>query len=106
MRSEMRFRSLTSTPDLCGIVDILLFSNAVGPTVVDTGYVGILGRMLKWTGNGLVLLKVAGREVKGCKRSEDDLGLGSRKATSEDDLVPRRFRENLGGKRGSRISEA
>ena len=47
MRSEMRFRSLTSTPGLCGIVDILLFGNAVGPTVVDTGYVGILGRMLK-----------------------------------------------------------
>jgi hypothetical protein len=56
MRSEMRFKSLTPTPDLGGIVDILLFSNAVGPTVVDTGYLGITGRMLKWAGTGLVLL--------------------------------------------------
>ena len=62
--------------------------------------------MLKWAGTGHVLLGVAGREVSGCDRSEGDLGLGSRKTISEDDLVPRRFRENLGGKRGSRISEA
>ena len=106
MMLETRFRSLTLALGLCGIVDILLFGKAVGPTVVDTGYVGTLGRMLRWAGNGLVLLEIAGREVNGCERSEGDLGLGSRKTISEDDLVPRRFRENLGGKRGSRISEA
>ena len=105
MRSEMRFRSLTSVLDLCGIVDILLYGKAEGPTVVDTGYVGILGRMLKWARTGLVLLGIAGREVNGCERSGDDLVLGSRKTTSEDDLVPRTFRENLGGRRRSQISE-
>jgi hypothetical protein len=51
MMLEMRFRSLTLALDLCGIVDILLFGKAVGPTVVDTGYVGVTGRML----NGLEL---------------------------------------------------
>ena len=101
----MRFRSLTSVLDLCGIVDILLYGKAEGPTVVDTGYVEILGRMLKWAKTGLVLLGIAGREVSGCERSEGDLGLRSRKATSEDDLIPRMFRENLGGRRRSRISE-
>jgi hypothetical protein len=106
MRSEMRFRSLTSVLDLYGIVDILLYGKSEGPTVVDTGYVGILGRMLKWARTGLVLLGVAGREVSGCERPGDDLGLGSRETTSEDDLVPRTFRENLGDRRRSRISEA
>ena len=48
MSSEVRSRLLTSALDLCGVVDILLFGKAVGPTVVDTGYVGVLGRMLKW----------------------------------------------------------
>jgi hypothetical protein len=105
MRSEMRFRSLTSVLDLCGIVDILLYGKAEGPTVVDTGYVGILGRMLKWARTGLALLGIAGREGSVCERSEDDLGLGSRESTSEDDLVPRMFRENFGGKGRSRISE-
>ena len=103
--SEMRDKSGGLTPDLVGFVDILLFGKAVGPTVVDTGYVGILGRMLKWARTGLVLLGIAGREVNGCERSGDDLVLGSRKTTSEDDLVPRTFRENLGGRRRSQISE-
>ena len=77
----------------------------MGEINADTGYVGILGRMLKWAGTGLVLLGIAGRKVSGCERSEGDLGLRSLETTSEDDLVPRMFRENLGGRRGSRISD-
>ena len=51
MISEMRARLLTSALDLRGFVVILLFGKAVGPTVVDTGYLGITGCMLKWASN-------------------------------------------------------
>lgn len=41
----------------------MLFGKTGGPMVVDTGYLGTIGCMLKWTWIGLVLLEVAGREV-------------------------------------------
>ena len=81
MISEMRARLLTSALDLCGFVVILLVGKAVGPTVVDTGYVRVTGRMLKWAWAGLVLLWIVGQGVSGCERSEGDLGLRSRGKT-------------------------
>ena len=38
--------------------------------------------------------------MSGCERSGDDLGLGSRMKTSEDDLEPRKSREDFGGGEG------